>query len=77
MDSDLSQGNQSNPRIGRQIPLVLNLGICEVGAAASYLAVRREEFGGSRNHQLESEKEANKIGIVRRRSSASGDFSMM
>lgn len=62
--SGLSQGNQSNSRTGRKVPLVLNLGIHEVGAAASYLAVRSKECGGTRNHQLKSEKEVNKRGIV-------------
>lgn len=76
VSSGLSQGNQSNSRTGRKVPLVLNLGIHEVGAAASYLAVRSKERGGTRNHQLKSEKEVNKRGIVGGRvgSSASGDF---
>lgn len=49
--------------LSRKVLLALNLDLCEVGAAASYLAVRREELGGTKNYQLESEKEANKMGV--------------
>lgn len=66
MGSDLSQGSQSNTRTVRKVALALNLNICEVGAAASYLAIRRGVLGGDRNHQLESEKEANRMGVADR-----------
>lgn len=44
----------------------MKLDIHEVGAAASYLAVSGEGLGGTRNYQLESEKDTNKMKVFGR-----------
>lgn len=53
-----------SPRVRVQETLA-GASICEVGAADSYLAVRRGELEGTRYH-LESEQESNRIGVAGR-----------